>query len=106
MELGLTTFAALYPVGDRPAPTAGERLREVVEDALATERAGLDVYGVGERHRKDFAASAPAVVLAAIAARTERIRLTSAVTVLSSGDRYVRTRISRRWTGSRTAARN
>lgn len=86
MELGLTTFAELYPVGDRPAPSAAERLREVVEEAVATEQAGLDVYGVGEHHRKDFAASAPAVVLAAIAARTERIQLTSAVTVLSSDD--------------------
>ncbi|MEV6136949.1 LLM class flavin-dependent oxidoreductase [Nocardia sp. NPDC051990] len=86
MELGLTTFAELYPVGDRPAPTAAERLREVVDEAVATERAGLDVYGVGEHHRKDFAASAPAVVLAAIAARTERIQLTSAVSVLSSDD--------------------
>ncbi|WP_063045528.1 LLM class flavin-dependent oxidoreductase, partial [Nocardia pseudovaccinii] len=86
MELGLTTFAELYPVGDRPAPTAAERLREVVDEAVTTERAGLDVYGVGEHHRKDFAASAPAVVLAAIAARTERIQLTSAVSVLSSDD--------------------
>ncbi|WP_280500104.1 LLM class flavin-dependent oxidoreductase, partial [Nocardia farcinica] len=72
--------------GDRPAPTAAERLRQVVDEAVATEQAGLDVYGVGEHHRVDFAASAPAVVLAAIAARTERIRLTSAVTVLSSDD--------------------
>ncbi|MEV0027799.1 LLM class flavin-dependent oxidoreductase [Nocardia sp. NPDC050793] len=86
MELGLTTFAELYPVGDRPAPSAAQRLREVVEEAVTTERAGLDVYGVGEHHRADFAASAPAVVLAAIAARTERIQLTSAVTVLSSAD--------------------
>ncbi|MEV6429651.1 LLM class flavin-dependent oxidoreductase [Nocardia sp. NPDC051463] len=86
MELGLTTFAELYAVGERPAPSAGERLREVVEEAVATEASGLDVYGVGEHHRKDFAASAPAVVLAAIAARTERIQLTSAVTVLSSDD--------------------
>ncbi|WP_433202217.1 LLM class flavin-dependent oxidoreductase [Nocardia sp. CA-107356] len=86
MELGLTTFAELYPVGDRPAPTAAERLREVVDEAVATERAGLDVYGVGEHHRKDFAASSPAVVLAAIASRTERIQLTSAVSVLSSDD--------------------
>ncbi|MBF6521936.1 LLM class flavin-dependent oxidoreductase [Nocardia farcinica] len=86
MELGLTTFAERYPVGDRPAPTAAERLRQVVDEAVATEQAGLDVYSVGEHHRVDFAASAPAVVLAAIAARTERIRLTSAVTVLSSDD--------------------
>ncbi|MET8774945.1 LLM class flavin-dependent oxidoreductase [Nocardia sp. NPDC004654] len=86
MELGLTTFAELYPAGDRPAPSAAQRLREVVEEAVTTEHAGLDVYGVGEHHRKDFAASSPAVVLAAIAARTERIQLTSAVTVLSSDD--------------------
>ncbi|MGN2636929.1 LLM class flavin-dependent oxidoreductase [Nocardia takedensis] len=86
MELGLTTFAELYPTDGRPAPTAAQRLRQVVDEAVATEAAGLDVYGVGEHHRADFAASAPAVVLAAIAARTERIRLTSAVTVLSSDD--------------------
>jgi probable LLM family oxidoreductase len=86
MELGLTTFAELYPVGDQPAPTAGQRLREVVEEAVAVEQAGLDVYGVGEHHRKDFAASAPAVVLGAIAGQTQRIQLTSAVTVLSSDD--------------------
>lgn len=87
MELGLTTFAETHPVGGNgPVPTAGERLRQVVEEAVATEAAGLDVYGVGEHHRKDFAASSPAVVLAAIASRTERIRLTSAVTVLSSAD--------------------
>ncbi|WP_458687798.1 LLM class flavin-dependent oxidoreductase [Nocardia tengchongensis] len=87
MELGLTTFAETHPVGGNgPIPTAGERLRQVVEEAVATEAAGLDVYGVGEHHRKDFAASSPAVVLAAIASRTERIQLTSAVTVLSSAD--------------------
>ncbi|WP_282780210.1 LLM class flavin-dependent oxidoreductase [Nocardia sp. CC201C] len=86
MELGLTTFAEMTAVGDRPAPSAGQRLREVVDEAVATERAGLEVYGVGEHHRADFAASAPTVVLSAIAARTERIQLTSAVTVLSSAD--------------------
>ncbi|MFD7845137.1 LLM class flavin-dependent oxidoreductase [Nocardia sp. NPDC059764] len=87
MELGLTTFAETHPVGgDGPVPTAGERLRQVVEEAVATEQAGLHVYGVGEHHREDFAASSPAVVLAAIASRTERIQLTSAVTVLSSAD--------------------
>ncbi|MBY8859700.1 LLM class flavin-dependent oxidoreductase [Nocardia sp. CA2R105] len=86
MELGLTTFAERHAVGDRPAPSAGERLRHVVQEAVAAERAGLDVYGVGEHHREDFAASAPAVVLATIAGRTERIQLTSAVSVLSSAD--------------------
>ncbi|MQY30712.1 LLM class flavin-dependent oxidoreductase [Nocardia aurantia] len=86
MELGLTTFAERHAVSDRPAPNAGERLREVVAEAVAAEQAGLDVYGVGEHHREDFAVSAPAVVLAAIAGRTERIQLTSAVSVLSSDD--------------------
>jgi probable LLM family oxidoreductase len=86
MELGLTTFAERHAVGGRPAPSAGERLRQVVEEAVAAERAGLDIYAVGEHHREDFAASAPAVVLAGIAGRTERIRLSSAVSVLSSAD--------------------
>ncbi|WP_298455631.1 LLM class flavin-dependent oxidoreductase [uncultured Cellulomonas sp.] len=87
MELGITTFAETYPDPVTGAPTAhGERLRQVVEEIECAESVGLDVYGVGEHHRADFAASAPAVVLAAGAARTSRIRLTSAVTVLSSDD--------------------
>ncbi|MNJ48172.1 Alkanal monooxygenase alpha chain [compost metagenome] len=63
-----------------------QRLREVVEEIVLADKVGLDVYGVGEHHRKDYAASSPAVVLAAAAAQTSRIRLTSAVTVLSSDD--------------------
>ncbi|MFC7956781.1 LLM class flavin-dependent oxidoreductase [Rhodococcoides kroppenstedtii] len=86
-EVGITTFAETYPeVGVDTVRSHGQRLREVVEEAELADRVGLDVYGVGEHHRADFAASAPAVVLAAIAARTSRIRLTSAVTVLSSDD--------------------
>ncbi|GAA2726267.1 luciferase [Cellulomonas aerilata] len=87
MELGVTTFAEAYPdpVTGEPTPH-GVRLRRVVEEIECAESVGLDVYGVGEHHRADFAASAPAVVLAAGAARTSRIRLTSAVTVLSSDD--------------------
>lgn len=86
-ELGLSTF-----VETTPDPVAGEyrshaqRLREAVEEAVLAEEVGLDVYGVGEHHRADYACSAPAVVLAAIAAGTKRLRLTSAVTVLSSDD--------------------
>ena len=68
----------------REGESAEQRLREVVEEAELADEVGLDVYGVGEHHRPDFAVSAPAVVLAAVAARTKRIRLTSAVTVLSS----------------------
>ena len=61
-------------------------IRNVVEEAVLADRVGLDFIGVGEHHRDDFAVSAPEVVLAAIAGRTERIRLGSAVTVLSSDD--------------------
>jgi probable LLM family oxidoreductase len=87
MEIGVFTFA-----DTRHDPATGEqvgteqRLREVVEEAVLADEVGLDVFGVGEHHRPDFAVSTPAVVLAAIAARTTRIRLTSAVTVLSSDD--------------------
>jgi probable LLM family oxidoreductase len=85
MELGITTFAETHPVDGAPTSPA-ERLRHVIEEAELAEQVGLDVYAVGEHHRPDFAASAPAVVLGAIAARTSRIRLSSAVTVLSTDD--------------------
>jgi len=81
VELGLFTFAELPPGGD-----ARRRIEEVLEEIELADRLGLDVYGVGEHHRPDFAVSAPAIVLAAAAARTDRIRLTSAVSVLSSDD--------------------
>ncbi|MDX6439898.1 MAG: hypothetical protein QOF45_2481 [Gaiellaceae bacterium] len=87
MELGVYTFAEL-----RPDPSSGQtvdpaqRLRDLMEEIELADRLGLDVFGVGEHHRPDFAVSSPAVVLGAAAVRTERIRLTSAVTVLSSDD--------------------
>ena len=81
MELGLVTFA---DVGSAIGPEA--RLRNLMEEFRLADELGLDVFGVGEHHRPDFAVSAPAVVLAAAAAQTERIRLASAVTVLSSDD--------------------
>lgn len=87
MELGITTF------GDRfPDPRTGElvsesqRMRDLLEEVTLADQVGLDVYAVGEHHRRDFIVSAPAVVLAAAAARSSRIRLASAVTVLSSDD--------------------
>jgi probable LLM family oxidoreductase len=82
VELGLTTFAEI--TDDRTTP--GERLRQVVAEARMADELGLDVYGIGEHHRADMAASAPEIVLAAIAGATRRIRLSSAVTVLSSAD--------------------
>src|SRR4051812_14087426 len=87
MEIGLTSFAETTPdprTGTKP--DSGQRLHELIEEIVLADQVGLDVFGLGEHHRPDFAASAPAVVLAAAAARTERIRLSSAVTVLSSDD--------------------
>ncbi len=87
MEFGIYTF-----VDHTPDPVTGERISaqlrhaNLLEEAELADHLGLDVFGVGEHHREDFIASAPSVVLAAIAARTKRIRLTSAVTVLSSDD--------------------
>jgi probable LLM family oxidoreductase len=86
MELGVSTFADVRPAPGGEPVDPGRRLQEVLEEAELAERVGLDVFGVGEHHRPDFAVSAPAVVLAAVAARTERLRLTSTVTVLSSDD--------------------
>jgi len=87
MELGLYTFAEMTPdpaTGETPNPA--QRLRDLLEEVELADRLGLDVFGVGEHHRPEFAVSAPAVVLAAAAARTRRIRLTSAVSVISSDD--------------------
>jgi probable LLM family oxidoreductase len=81
MEIGVYTFAEL-----RGDVEPERRMAELMEEAEVADKVGLDVFGVGEHHRPDFAVSAPAVVLGAAAARTERIRLTSAVTVLSSDD--------------------
>ncbi|HYH79402.1 MAG TPA: LLM class flavin-dependent oxidoreductase [Longimicrobium sp.] len=87
MELGVYTFAEmpLDPAGGRAAGGA-QRLRDLLEEIELADQVGLDVFGVGEHHRPDYAVSSPAVVLAAAAARTRSIRLTSAVTVLSSDD--------------------
>ncbi len=87
MEIGISTF-----LETTPDPVTGEvishaeRLREAVEEIVLADQVGLDVYGIGEHHRADYAGSAPAVVLAAAAAMTKNIRLTSAVSVLSSDD--------------------
>jgi probable LLM family oxidoreductase len=84
MELGLATFADVAP-GSSPGRVA-QRLKELLEEIETADRLGLEVFGVGEHHRSDYSVSAPTVALAAAAARTERIRLSSAVTVLSSAD--------------------
>lgn len=81
MEIGIYTFADVAPGGSHP-----QRLQELVAEMELADQVGLDVFGVGEHHRPDYAVSSPAVALAAGAARTGNIRLTSAVTVLSSDD--------------------
>lgn len=87
MEIGLTSFVETTPdVNTGKVISHAKRIREVVEEIVLADEVGLDVYGVGEHHRKDYASSAPAVILAAAASQTKNIRLTSAVTVLSSAD--------------------
>ena len=87
MELGITTFAETQPDPDTGITIShGDRLRQVLEEIELAEKVGLDVYGIGEHHRPDFAASSPAMVLAAAAGRTSKIRLIPAVIILSSAD--------------------
>lgn len=87
MELGIFTFAAMTAdpkTGYQISP--GQRLKHLIEEIKLADEVGLDVFGVGEHHRSDYAVSAPAVALAAAASVTKNIKLTSAVTVLSSDD--------------------
>lgn len=84
MELGLCSFGDV-PVG-APPEVVGQRLRDLVAEIELADQVGLDVYAIGEHHREDFSVSTPAIVMAAAAERTRRIRLSSAVTVLSTDD--------------------
>ena len=86
VELGLDTFGDISLGADGKPKRADEVLRDVVEEAVVADQAGVDFIGLGEHHRADFAISAPEIVLAAIAGRTQRIHLGTAVTVLSSDD--------------------
>src|ERR1035437_3401524 len=87
MQIGIDSFAAADPGaasgrGESPA----QRLANLLEEIELADQVGLDAFGIGEHHRSEYLDSAPAVILAAAAARTKRIRLTSAVTVLSAAD--------------------
>lgn len=86
MEFGIYTFGETTPDARGNTISTAERLRDLLEEVELADQVGLDVFGVGEHHRADYSVSVPTVVLAAAAARTRRIRLTSAVTVLSSDD--------------------
>jgi probable LLM family oxidoreductase len=85
MQVGIDSFAAAFDDASL-AVSPSERLQNLVEQIERADQVGLDVFGVGEHHRREFLDSAPAVILGAAAARTQRIRLTSAVTVLSAAD--------------------
>ncbi|HEY4250550.1 MAG TPA: LLM class flavin-dependent oxidoreductase [Roseomonas sp.] len=86
LEFGLDTFGDVTAGTDGALLPQAQVIRDVIEEAVLADALGIDAFGVGEHHRADFAVSAPEVVLAAIAGRTSRIRLGSAVTVLSSDD--------------------
>jgi probable LLM family oxidoreductase len=87
MQVGVDSFAARFPDDNgRLEVTASDSIRNLVQRIELADQTGLDVFGVGEHHRQEFLDSAPAVILAAAASRTQRIRLTSAVTVLSAAD--------------------
>jgi len=87
MEIGIDSFAAILP---DPAtgmlPSATDRMADLLDEVEVADRVGLDVFGIGEHHRAEFLDSAPSIILAAAAARTSRIRLTSAVTILAAVD--------------------
>ncbi len=85
MQIGIDSFAAAHDDASR-AVSASQRLRDLVEEIEHADQVGLDSFGIGEHHRSEFLDSAPAVILAAAAARTQQIRLSSAVTVLSAAD--------------------
>src|SRR5213594_2485383 len=85
VQVGIDSFAAAYTDASQ-AISPSDRLREMLKEIEYADKVGLDVYGIGEHHRKEYLDSAPTIILAAAAARTSRIRLTSAVTVLSAAE--------------------
>jgi probable LLM family oxidoreductase len=85
MQIGIDSFAAAHDDASR-AEDPSQRLRNLIEQIELADQVGLDVFGIGEHHRREFLDSAPAVILGAAASRTSRIRLTSAVAVLSAAD--------------------
>src|SRR5436853_5831673 len=85
MQIGIDSFAAAF-TEDSLSISASDRLQNLIEEIALADKAGLDSFGIGEHHRREFLDSAPPVIPAAAAARTRRIRLTSAVTVLSAAD--------------------
>ncbi len=85
MEVGIDSFAAAF-TNDSRVVSPSDRMNDLIDEIEHADKVGLDVFGVGEHHRAEFLDSAPTVILGAAAARTSRIRLSSAVTVLSAAD--------------------
>ena len=87
MELGIYSFVEIpLDANNRPLMSGAERLRNLMEEIELADSLGLDFFGLGEHHRPEYIVSSPAVVLAAAAVKTKRIKLSSAVTVISSDD--------------------
>jgi probable LLM family oxidoreductase len=86
MEIGIDSFAAWFSNKSNPAVNNEDAMAQLLDRIEHADKAGLDIFGIGEHHRKGFLDSAPAMILAAAASRTKKIRLTSAVTVLSAAD--------------------
>src|ERR1041385_8284741 len=86
LELGLDTFGDVTRSDDGTSYSQAQVIRNVVKEAVLADQLGVDFFGVGEHHRADFAVSSPEIVLAAIAGQTNRIKLGTSVTVLSSDD--------------------
>src|SRR5947209_18352885 len=86
MQIGIDSFAAMFSGNTSKTLNDADALAQLLERIEHADRIGLDIFGIGEHHRKGFLDSAPTLILAAAAARTKRIRLTSAVTVLSAAD--------------------
>src|SRR5947207_2330185 len=86
MEIGIDSFAAMFSGDNNKTTNDADAMAQLLDRIVYADKVGLDVFGIGEHHRKGFLDSAPTLILAAAAARTERIRLTSAVMVLSAAD--------------------
>ena len=85
MQVGIDSFASAYTDATQAVP-AEDRLRDLLQEIERADKVGLDSFGIGEHHRREFLDSAPPVILGAAAATTKKIRLTSAVSVLSAAD--------------------
>lgn len=102
LQLGLDTFGDVSTLPGGSLTPYDQVIRQVVDQGVLADQVGVDAFGIGEHHRDDFAVSAPDMLLAAIAARTDRILLGSAVTVLARTIRSAFMNALQRWTASRT----